>query len=69
MMSFLMILNIFMIRQGTVLISLGDFKIYTGGFIQTAYILIRLVLIVDFNDRFNSNDKTIRLNTGTRTFI
>lgn len=64
MMSFLMILNIFMIRQGTVLLSLGDFKIYTGGFIQTAYILIRLVLIVTLTTVLTASTKPLDLTLG-----
>lgn len=64
MMSFLMILNIFMIRQGDVLVSIGSFKIYSGGLIQTAYILIRLVLIVTLTTILTATTKPLDLTLG-----
>ena len=64
MMSFLMILNIFMIQQGTLLFSVGPIAVYSGGLIQTAYILIRLVLIVALTTVLTSTTKPLDLTLG-----
>ncbi len=64
MMLFLMILNVFMIKDGFVLISLGKIEIYSGGIIQTAYILIRLVLIVAFTTILTATTKPLDLTLG-----
>lgn len=46
MMVFLLIINIFVIKTGTLLISVGFLKIYSGALIQTLYIVIRLMIMV-----------------------
>lgn len=64
MMSFLMILNIFMIQRGTLLFSVGPISVYTGGIIQTAYILIRLILIVALTTVLTATTKPLDLTLG-----
>lgn len=64
MMSFLMILNIFMIQSGTLLFSIGPISVYTGGLIQTAYILIRLILIVALTTVLTATTKPLDLTLG-----
>ena len=46
MMLFLMIFNIFLMKTGDVIIKIGNISIYSGALLQTAYIFIRLVLII-----------------------
>lgn len=64
MMSFLMILNIFMIRTGTLLFTIGFISVYSGGLIQTAFILIRLVLIVSLTTILTATTKPLDLTLG-----
>lgn len=64
MMSFLMILNVFMIREGFVLCKIGPVSIYSGGLIQTAYILIRLILIVALTTILTATTKPLDLTLG-----
>lgn len=64
MMSFLMILNVFMIQKGTILFSIGPLSVYSGGLIQTAYILIRLVLIVALTTVLTATTKPLDLTLG-----
>ena len=64
MMSFLMILNIFMIQSGTLLFTIGPVSVYTGGFVQTAYILIRLMLIVSLTTVLTASTKPLDLTLG-----
>ena len=46
MMLFLMIFNIFLLKTGDILVKIGSISIYSGALLQTAYIFIRLVLII-----------------------
>ncbi len=46
MMIFLLIINIFVIKTGTLLIDVGFLKIYSGSIFQTLYIVIRLMIMV-----------------------
>lgn len=46
MMIFLMFFNLLFIQKGTLLFSLGFLHIYDQALLQTAYIFIRLILII-----------------------
>ena len=61
MMLFLMIFNIFLLNNGTVIFSIGSFKIYSGALIQSAYIFIRLVLIITMTTILTSSTKPLDL--------
>lgn len=64
MMSFLMILNLFYIRTGEVLFTIFNFPIYTKAITQTAYIIIRLVLIVCMTTLVTATTKPLDLTLG-----
>ena len=64
MMAFLGVLNIFMLRTGEVLITIGDFPIYTIAITQTVYIIIRLVLIVAQTTTVTATTKPLDLTLG-----
>lgn len=64
MMGFLGVLNIFMIRTGEVLMTIGDFPIYVNAITQTAYIIIRLVLIVAQTTIVTATTKPLDLTLG-----
>lgn len=64
MMCFLGVLNIFMIRTGEVLVIIGKFPIYTAALTQTAYIIIRLILIVAQTTIVTATTKPLDLTLG-----
>ena len=49
MMLFLMFFNLLFIQRGNLLFSFGFIKIYDQALLQTAYIFIRLILIIIMN--------------------
>lgn len=61
MMIFLTIFNIFLIKTGTVLFTIFSLKIYSGSLIQSAYILIRLLLIITMTTILTSTTKPLDL--------
>lgn len=61
MMLFLMIFNIFLIKTGELLVSLGFIKIYSDALLQSAYIFIRLVLIITMTTILTSSTKPLDL--------
>lgn len=46
MLVFLFVMNMFLIREGTLLVQFAFFKIYSGALYQTAFIVTRLVLMI-----------------------
>ena len=64
MMAFLGVLNIFMLRTGEVLVTIGNFPIYTIAITQTVYIIIRLVLIVAQTTTVTATTKPLDLTLG-----
>ena len=61
MMLFLMIFNIFLINTGEVVFTLGTLKIYSGALLQSAYIFIRLILIITMTTILTSSTKPLDL--------
>lgn len=64
MMCFLAVINIFVIRTGEILVTIGPFSIYTKAITQTAYIVIRLVLIVALTTLVTATTKPLDLTLG-----
>ena len=64
MMAFLGVLNIFMLRTGEVLVTIGDFSIYKIAITQTLYIVIRLILIVAQTTIVTATTKPLDLTLG-----
>lgn len=69
MMLFLMIFNIFLINTGTVLFTIGNFKIYSGALIQSAYIFIRLILIITLTTILTSSTKPLDLTLAIESLL
>lgn len=46
MLGILLIINLFVVRSGDVLVTIAHFPIYTSALVQTAYIAVRLVLMI-----------------------
>ena len=64
MMAFLMIFNLLFIQRGTLLWSFGFIKIYDQALTQTAYIFIRLVLIIVMTTILTATTKPLDLTLG-----
>lgn len=64
MMLFLMVFNLIFIKNGTVILSLGFIKIYDQALSQTAYIFIRLILIIIMTTILTSTTKPLDLTLG-----
>ena len=56
-----MLFNIFLIKTGELLVSLGFIKIYSDALLQSAYIFIRLVLIITMTTILTSSTKPLDL--------
>ncbi|MEG0452856.1 MAG: energy-coupling factor transporter transmembrane component T [Coprobacillus sp.] len=64
MMAFLMIFNLIFIQRGELVFSIGFIKIYDAALIQTAYIFIRLVLIIIMTTILTATTKPLDLTLG-----
>lgn len=64
MMVFLMFFNLLFIQKGTLLFTLGFMKIYDQALIQTAYIFIRLILIIIMTTILTATTKPLDLTLG-----
>ncbi len=64
MMAFLMIFNLLFIQRGNLLVSFGFIKIYDEALVQTAYIFIRLVLIIIMTTILTASTKPLDLTLG-----
>ena len=64
MMAFLMIFNLLFIQRGTLLWSFGFIKIYDEALLQTAYIFIRLILIIIMTTILTATTKPLDLTLG-----
>ena len=69
MMLFLMIFNIFLMKTGDVIIKIGSISIYSGALIQTAYIFIRLVLIITLTTLMTSTTKPLELTLAIESLL
>lgn len=64
MMLFLMFFNLLFIQRGNLLLSIGFFKIYDQALLQTAYIFIRLILIIIMTTILTATTKPLDLTLG-----
>lgn len=69
MMVFLMIFNIFLINTGTVLFTIGSFKVYSGALLQSAYIFISLILIITMTTILTSSTKPLDLTLAIENLL
>ena len=68
-MLFLMIFNIFLMKTGDVIIKIGNISIYSGALLQTAYIFIRLVLIITLTTLMTSTTKPLELTLAIESLL
>ena len=69
MMLFLMVFNIFLVNTGEIVLTIGSFNIYSGALIQSAYIVIRLILIITLTTILTSSTKPLDLTLGIESML
>lgn len=61
MVVFLMVFNIFLLREGEVLFTIYSLPIYSGALLQTLYIFLRIALIITLTTVLTSSTKPLDL--------
>lgn len=69
MLSFLMILNILVLKTGTVLFSIGSFVVYSDAIFQTLFIAVRLVLMIMLTTVLTATTKPLDLTLGIEDLL
>lgn len=69
MLSFLLIINLFVVRSGDVLITIGSWNIYTDALTQTLYIVIRLALMIMITTILTATTKPLELTLGIEDLL
>lgn len=69
MMIFLLIINVLVLHTGTLLFEWGWFKIYSDALIQTAYVIIRLMLMIILTTILTATTKPLDLTLGIEKLL
>lgn len=69
MMVFLLIINILVNKEGTVLLTIGTFRICSGALVDTAYIVVRLFLMIMVTTLITATTKPMDLTLGLETLM
>lgn len=69
MMVFLLVVNVLVMHNGHVVLALGGFKIYSDALIQTAYIVIRLTLMIILTTLLTATTKPLDLTLGIEKLL
>lgn len=69
MLSFLLIINLIVVREGSVLFSIFGWDIYTKAITQTLYIVIRLALMIMITTILTASTKPLELTLGIEDLL
>lgn len=69
MLVFLSAINAFVIKTGTVLFTIGKFTLYSGAIIQTAYIVLRLLLMIVITTLLTATTKPLDMTLGIEDLL
>ena len=69
MMCFLLIINILVVKTGTVLFSIGSFVVYSDAVLQTAYIVVRLLLMIMVTTTLTATTKPLDMTLGIEDLL
>lgn len=61
MLTFLLIINLLVVREGSILFTIGSFAIYSGAISQTLYIVVRLALMIMITTILTATTKPLEL--------
>ena len=64
MLVFLLIINVLVLHEGTILFQIGSFTVYSGAILQTLYIVIRLMLMIMLTTVLTATTKPLELTLG-----
>lgn len=69
MMVFLLVINILVVRTGTVWVRIGNFSIYSDAIMQTIYIAVRLILMIMITTTLTATTKPLDLTLGIEDLL
>ena len=69
MMFFLMVINCFVIRTGTLLFQVWKIQIYSDALLQTAYIVVRLLLMIMITTCLTATTKPLDMTLGIEDLL
>lgn len=69
MMCFLLIINILVVKTGTLLFSIGSFAVYSDAVLQTAYIVVRLLLMIMVTTTLTATTKPLDMTLGIEDLL
>lgn len=69
MLVFLLIINVLVIHDGTVLFTIGSFALYSGALSQTLYIVVRLMLMIMLTTVLTATTKPLDLTLGIEDLL
>lgn len=69
MMIFLLIINILSLKTGTLVFTLGSFKVYSDALLQTAYIMVRLVLMITVTTLLTATTAPLDMTLGIEDLL
>lgn len=69
MLTFLLIINLFVVKQGTILFTLFGLDVYSGAISQTLYIVIRLALMIMITTILTATTKPLELTLGIEDLL
>lgn len=69
MLIFLLIINLFVLRDGYVMLSIGSFEIYSEAIFQTLYIMVRLMLMIMLTTVLTATTKPLDLTLGIEDLL
>lgn len=69
MLVFLLVINLFIVREGDVWFQLGSFPIYSGAVYQTLYIVVRLMLMIVLTTVLTATTKPLELTLGIEDLL
>lgn len=69
MLFFLLLINIFVVKTGFVLLSIGSFSIYSDAVFQTVFIAVRLMLMIMITTVLTATTKPLELTLGIEDLL
>jgi energy-coupling factor transport system permease protein len=69
MLCFLLVINILVVRTGEVWLQIGSFAIYSDAVVQTAYIVVRLLLMVMVTTTLTATTKPLDMTLGIEDLL
>lgn len=69
MLLFLLVINVLVVKTGTVLITIGTFSVYSDAVFQTLYIAVRLLLMIMITTSLTATTKPLDMTLGIEDLL